>query len=60
MKTDPRVRYIRMIIQTAFLTGGVGSVIEYWMQGGCKEPPEDFAAMIMELSKTLTAGLAGK
>ena len=44
----------------AFLTGGAGSVIEHWMQGGCKEPPEDVAAMIMELSKTLTAGLSRK
>ena len=44
----------------AFLTGGAGSVIEYWMRGGCKELPEDVAAMIMESSKTLAAGLSGK
>ena len=47
-------------MSSAFLTGGVGSVIEYWMQGGCKGPPEAVAAMIMELSKTLAAELSGK
>ena len=44
----------------AFLTGGVGSVIEFWVRGGCKEQPEDVAAMIMELSEIMVAGLAGR
>lgn len=44
----------------AFLIGGVSSVIEHWLQGGCKEPVEQVAAAIMELSEIVTAGLSGK
>ena len=42
----------------AFLTGGVSSVIRYWMQSGCKEPPELIAAATMELSEIMVAGLS--
>ena len=44
----------------AFLTGGIGSVIEFWVRGGCKEPPKQIAAMIMELSEIMAVGLTGK
>ena len=44
----------------AFLNGGIGSVIECWMQGECKEPPEQVAAAILELSKIMATGLTGK
>lgn len=42
----------------AFLTGGVSSVIQYWIQSGCKEPSEQIAAAIMELSEIMVAGLS--
>ncbi len=42
----------------AFLTGGISSVIEYWMQGGCKEPSEQVAAVIIELGECMTDALA--
>ncbi len=44
----------------AFLVGGISGVIEQWMQWGCKEPPEQIAAAIMDLSEIVTAGLAEK
>lgn len=44
----------------AFLTGGISSIIEWWMQHGCKEPPEQIAATIMELSEIMTTGLSQK
>lgn len=44
----------------AFLTGGVSSVIQYWIQSGCKEPPEQIAATIMELSEMIAVGLSKK
>lgn len=44
----------------AFLRGGVGSVIECWVQNNCEVPPEEVAAIIMELSKIMAAGLTEK
>ena len=44
----------------SYLTGGAAAIIEYWLQTGCAEPPEQIADMTLELSKTLTAGLAGQ
>lgn len=44
----------------AFLIGGISCVIERWMQCGCKEPPEQIAALIMELSEIVVTGLAEK
>ncbi len=44
----------------AFLTGGIGSVIEHWMLCGCVDPPEQIASVILELGGILTAGLAEK
>ena len=42
----------------AFLLGGVGSMTEYWIQGGCKEPKEQIAAAILRLSMIVADGLA--
>ncbi len=47
-------------INRAFLVGGICGVIEQWMQRGYKEPPEQIAAAIMELSESVTAGLTEK
>lgn len=47
-------------ISYAFLRGGVVSVIEHWVQDGCKEPPEQVSATIMDLCKILAVGLAGE
>ena len=44
----------------SYLTGGAAAIIEYWLQTGCAEPPEQIADMTLELSKILTAGLAGQ
>ena len=44
----------------SYLTGGAAAIIEYWLQNGCEEPPEQIADMTLELSKILTAGLAGQ
>ena len=44
----------------AFLIGGISSVIERWMQCGCKEPAEEVAATIMKLSEIMTSGLTEK
>ena len=44
----------------SYLTGGAAAIIEYWLQTGCEEPPEQIADMTLELSKILTAGLAGQ
>ena len=41
----------------SYLTGGAAAIIEYWLQNGCKEPPEQIADMTLELSKILTGGL---
>ncbi len=34
----------------SFLAGGVVAVMEFWMHGGCKEPPEQVGALIVELT----------
>lgn len=34
----------------AYLVGGAGAVIEFWLRGGCKESPEQVADLIMELT----------
>ena len=44
----------------AFLIGGVGSVTEYWIQGGCKVPKEQIAAAILRLSRIMVDGLEGR
>lgn len=41
----------------AFLAGGSGSVIEWWLRGGMKESPEEIAALIGALSKSVVNGL---
>ena len=33
----------------AFVTGGAGAVIAYWMRSGMKEPPEQVARVILAL-----------
>ena len=47
-------------ISCTFLIGGISSVIEQWMQCGCKEPPEQIAEAVLSLSEIVTAGLAEK
>lgn len=44
----------------SYLIGGTSGIIEYWLQGDCKEPPEQVAAAIMELSEIMAVGMAGK
>ena len=44
-------------MEFAFLIGGVGSVTEYWIQGGCKVPKEQIAAAILRLSKIMVDGM---
>lgn len=41
----------------AFLAGGSGSVIEWWLRGGMKESPEEIAALICALSESVVNGL---
>lgn len=40
----------------AFLAGGCGGVIEYWLHSGMKEPPEEIANLIVTLSKNVVDG----
>ena len=44
----------------SYLIGGTSGIIEYWLQRDCKEPPEQVAAAIMELSEIMAVGLAGE
>lgn len=39
----------------AFLAGGVGAAMEFWLQGGCVEPPEQIAEQILALTKQIIA-----
>lgn len=41
-----------------FLAGGSSSVIEWWLRGGMKEPPEEIAALISTLSESVVEGLS--
>ncbi len=42
----------------AFLTGGGGSVIEWWLRSGMKAPPKEIAALIVKCSEIIVAGLS--
>lgn len=39
----------------SFLTGGAVAVVEYWLQSGCVEPPEQVAKQILALGKRVVS-----
>lgn len=41
----------------SFLSGGVVAVMEFWMHEGCKEPPEQVGALIVELTGKVVSSL---
>ena len=42
----------------AFLAGGCSSVIQWWLQNGMQDPPEEIADYIITFSKQITKGLS--
>ena len=48
---------VRRNVRFAFLAGGSGSVIEWWLRRGIKESPEEIAALISTLSESVVHGL---
>lgn len=39
----------------AYLVGGAGAVIEFWLRGGCQEQPEQVADLIVELTEKISS-----
>lgn len=37
----------------AFLVGGARAIVEYWLQGGCVDPPEQVAETILSLANQI-------
>ena len=39
----------------AYLVGGAGAVIEFWLRGGCQEKPEEVADLIVGLTEKISS-----